>query len=265
MNVLKLTATQFFKPMSNGRTRPLLLGAETAAGMKREVVVKLRGRELTVQAQICELVAAPLAEALGLDVPVAAIVDVPPGFDAIVPSEHVAAVKASPGLNFGSIHLGAGFTSWAVGRTPHGIQRDHAAAIFAFDLLVQNHDRRSMNPNLWARSDRLGVYDHEAAFSPLYLPIIGGAPLPWVLDDQARLRFMEGHVFYSVLRGGRVDLGPFGEKLAALQDETIEALLSVVPEEWRRGNDLCEKIAGYLREAREQRTVILNLIRHILR
>ena len=210
---------------------------------------------------------AQLADDLGLDVPRAAIVEVPAGFEAIVTeADAAAAVKESPGLNFGSLHLGTGFTLWPPNRSPHGGQRDQAAAIFAFDTLLQNPDRRTDNPNLWARSDRLGVYDHEQAFSFLFLPIIGGAPKPWVAADQGTgFRFLERHIFYSPLRGSSFDLSPFEERLGALTDAQIEGYATSVPAEWREGNRVCEDISEYLREEREERTKLLSYIRHILR
>lgn len=252
--------------MGVGRTCPVLLGAEDAEGKAVEVVAKLRGPELSVKAQIAELVAAPLAAHLGLDVPRAAVVDVAAGFDEIVPASLAPAFRASRGANFGSVHLGTGFTTWAVGRAPTGVLRDQAAEIFAFDLLVQNADRRSTNPNLWTRSGRVGVYDHEMAFSFLHLPIIGGAPRPWVLADQAgAFRFMEGHAFYPALRGGKLNLGPFESRLAGLSDEVIQGLLEPVPAEWQQEHDLCAKTGDYLREAREERTAFLNFVNHLLR
>lgn len=244
----------------------MLLGAEDADGNSVEVVTKLRGRELGVKAQIAELVAAPLASHFGLEVPQAAVVDVPEGFDAIVPPDLAAAFRASPGRNFGSVHLGTSFTTWATGREPAGVHRDLAVTIFAFDLLVQNPDRRPSNPNLWSRSERLGVYDHEQAFAFLHLPIIGGAARPWVLADQARaFRFMEGHAFYPVLRGRKLDLGPFESRLEGLSDEVIQGLLEPIPMEWQQGHDLCAGMAGYLQEAREERIAFLNFAKHLLR
>jgi hypothetical protein len=266
MEVLRLTANQFIRPMSTGRTCPVLLGAEDADGGGFEVVTKLRGPELSINAQIAELVAAPLAALLGLEVPQSAVVDVAAGFEAIVPPNLVSVFRASPGLNFGSVHLGTSFTTWAVGRSPAGVQRDQAAEIFAFDLLVQNADRRPSNPNLWTRSERLGVYDHEQAFSFLYLPILGGAPRPWVLRDQAgAFRFMEGHAFYPMLRGAKLDLGRFESRLEALSDEVIEGLLGAVPAEWQQGHDLCARTAEYLREARAERRAFLDFVKHLLR
>ncbi len=267
MEILELTATQFIKPMSTGRNHPLLLGCENVDGDKFEVVVKFRGREMTEKAQIAELVTAQLADDLGLQVPQAAVVNVPVGFDTVIAErDAVKLVKGSTGLNFGSVHIGAGFTTWLPGRAPHGAQRDQAADIFAFDTLVQNHDRRAHNPNLWARSDRIGVYDHEQTFLFLVLPIIGGAPKPWAVTNHGNsFRFLEQHIFYTNLRGGRLNLGPFQEKLRALTDEQIQGYVDVVPTEWRNQGDFCNQIAGYLCEARQQRESLLNFIKHILR
>lgn len=267
MDVSQFTATQFIKPISTGRNRPLLLGCENAVAEQFEVVVKFRGREMDEKAQIAELVTALLADDLGLQVPQAAVVDVPVGFEAIIAEKDLAAmVKSSSGLNFGSIHLGAGFTTWPPEREPYGAQRDQAADVFAFDTLIQNADRRAVNPNLWARSDYLGIYDHEQAFSFLALPILGGAPKPWAVASHGKsFRFLEQHIFYRNLRGGRLDLGPFKEKLGALTDKEIQTYADSAPAAWRNKSDFCDRIVEYLREAREQRETLIQFIKHLLR
>jgi hypothetical protein len=128
--------------MSTGRNRPLLLGCENSAGNRPEVVVQFRGRQMDAKAQTAELVAAQLADDLGLQVPPAAVVDVPSGFEAVMADrELVKMVEGSPGLNFGSVHLGAGFTTWPPRREPHGAQRDQAADVSAFGTPVQNPGR----------------------------------------------------------------------------------------------------------------------------
>jgi len=68
--------------------------------------------------------------------------------------------------------------SWPSSTAARRIRRSTSAEIFAFDVLAQNPDRRAGNPNLWARSNRLGVYDQEQAFSFLSVPIVGGTPKP---------------------------------------------------------------------------------------
>lgn len=267
MEILQLTATQFIKPMSTGRNHPVLLGCEDSTGNAFEVVVKFRGKEMDVKAQIAELVTAQLADDLGLQVPQAAVVDIPAGFDGIVAEKDLAAmVKNSPGLNFGSVNLGAGFTTWPPGRNPVGAQRDQAADIFAFDTLVQNPDRRAVNPNLWARSDKLGVFDHEQAFSFLALPILGGAPKPWQAAKQPKsFQFLEQHIFYRSLRGGRLSLGPFEEKLGRLTGKQIQGYVDAVPAAWRKENDFCDQLAEYLGEARKYRESLIQFIKHLLR
>jgi len=267
MEVLQLTATQFIKPMATGRNRPLLLGCEDSAAQSFEVVVKFRGKEMDAKAQIAELVTAQLADDLGLQVPQAAVVAVPAGFDAIIYEKDLAAmVKTSPGFNFGSLNLGPGFTTWPPGRNPVGSQRDQAADVFAFDTLIQNPDRRAVNPNLWARSDKLGVYDHEQAFSFLALPIIGGAPKPWqAAKKPENFQFLEKHIFYRNLRGGRLDFGPFEENLGRLKDGQIQGYADAVPSAWRSKSDFCEQLIEYLGEARKHREKLIQFIKHLLR
>jgi hypothetical protein len=267
MEVLQLTATRFIKPMSTGRNRPLLLGCEGPCGDELEVVVKFRGREMTEKSQCSELIAAQLADDLGLQAPQAAVVDVQLGFEAIIPEKGLAEmVKNSPGSNFGSVHLGAGFTTWPPGRAPFGAQRDQAAEIFAFDVLAQNPDRRAGNPNLWARSNRLGVYDQEQAFSFLSVPIVGGTPKPWSVATQSEsFGFLKQHIFYHSLRGGPLNLGPFKEKLGALTEKQIRGYIDAVPAEWRGLGNFCGQVAAYLREARQQAEGLVNYIKHILR
>ena len=267
MEVLQLTATQFIKPMSTGRNHPLLLGCEDSAAQPFEVVVKFRGKEMDAKAQIAELVTAQLADDLGLQVPQAAVVEIPVGFDAIIAEKDLAAmVKNSSGLNFGSVNIGAGFTTWPPGRNPVGTQRDQAADVFAFDTLIQNPDRRAVNPNLWARSDKLGVYDHEQAFSFLALPIIGGAPKPWQAAKSAKsFQFLEQHIFYRSLRGGRLDFGPFKEKLGRLTDGQIQGYADAIPAAWRSQSDISDLFVEYLGEARKHRETLIQFIKHILR
>ena len=169
-------------------------------------------------------------------------------------------------MNFGSVNLGAGFTTWPPGRNPFGAQRDQAADVFAFDTLIQNPDRRAVNPNLWARSDKLGVYDHEQAFSFLALPIIGGAPKPWLAPKQPeRFKFLEQHIFYRSLRGGRLNFGPFKEKLGRLTDTQIQGFADAVPAAWRKENDFCDQMVEYLVEARKHREPLIQFIKHLLR
>lgn len=267
MEVLSLSADGFVRPMKVGRTGALLLACKDNGNRAFEVVVKLRGPEMTTKAQIAELVSAQLAADLGLEVPTPAVVDVPKGFEVIVSDPlAAAAVKRSPGLNFGCAHLGASFTIWPADRTPIGATRDQAAAVFAFDALVQNPDRRTTNPNLWSRSDRIGVFDHEQAFAFLYTTILGDPPRPWHPANQVTdFRFLEQHVFYAALRGGTVDLDEFEERLGKLTKRQVDGYFAPLPKEWLTGHDLCDKIRAYLIEAQKERSQLIAFLKHLLR
>lgn len=169
------------------------------------------------------------------------------------------------GLNFGTVNLGE-FTTWVVGQSPNGVQRDQAAAIFTFDVLIQNPDRRASNPNIWAKAGRLGVFDHDQAFTFLALPIIGGSLKPWIPADQVQgFAFLKEHVFYSGLKGKVFDLEPFETALAGLTDARLESYLRAIPPEWQREIDFSKQIVDYLAESRSQTRRLVSFVRHILR
>ncbi len=71
------------------------------------------------------------------------------------------------------------------------IEIAEAARIYAYDLITQNPDRRTDNPNCGSYGGRLVAYDFEMAFSFLYaIPGTGGEP--W---EVARLPFVANHIF----------------------------------------------------------------------
>ncbi|MCK7468807.1 MAG: hypothetical protein MZU91_12240 [Desulfosudis oleivorans] len=146
-----LTATRFDRRMTKGRTGPFLLECETVAGDAVEVVAKFNGPQLPVEGLVREALCAMLAADLGLPVPACYCVHLQPDFLAAVASTHgaeAAVLAAAVPVGFGSAKLPPGFSAWMPGRSiPKGMQQG-AAEIYAFDLLVQNPDRRPDNPNL---------------------------------------------------------------------------------------------------------------------
>lgn len=269
MEVPRLTAIQFWRPLHAGRTQPLLIGAADAGGQVHEVVLKPRGPELGVHGQIIELAAVRLAALLGLHAARPVIVEVTPEFAAAVPAPCGAALSESLGENFGTHHLGTGFTTWPIHRGLAAEVLDQAAAIYAFDLLVQNAHRRAPEPNVWARSGHLGVYDHEQAFTFLLQGEPGGRPQPWGgRHGSGGFRFLESHVFHAALRGRPFRLDRFQAGLAALGESAIAHLLEPLPKTWLEGpggGELRERLAIYLREAHHQRELLTSFVHHLLR
>ncbi len=266
MEAVYLSATQFVRAMTTGRTRPLLFVAEDTDGNAHEVIVKFRRGDFTHKGQVAELISALLASRLGLAVPTPAIVEVPAAFAELVPDSAADAVRDGGGPNFGSVLVEPGHTTWPQGTPIRGRLVDLAAEVFAFDLLVQNPDRRRGNPNLLARSESLVVIDHDQAFSFLYLPMIGGAGMPWEAKDHASdFGYMRNHLFYSELRGSRPNLGPFLTRLHGLQKADIRGLVDHVPEAWLPdGHDLCGQIIDYLATAAKNASEFIAMVRHLL-
>jgi len=243
-----------------------MLGCDDADGRIIEVVAKLRGREMNMKMQIAELITALFAPDVGIVSATPVLVEIPAEFHTIIGDRSISqTVTASSGLNFGTVNLGE-FTTWVVGQAPSGVQRDQAAAIFAFDVLIQNADRRASNPNVWARAGQLGVFDHDQAFTFLALPIIGGAPKPWIPADQVQgFAFLKEHVFYSGLKGKIFDLEPFEMALAALTDTQLESYLQAVPPEWRQEKGYSKQIVEYLAESRSEAKRLVSFAKHVLR
>jgi len=109
-----IKAVTFIKVLNSGRTQPSLMLCEDPEGHQIETVVKLRtGKESTPTGLVCELLASLLADDLDLLVPKPYLVDVDPGFHLCIPDAMLAdRFRNSSGLNFGSRHLGSGYTTW---------------------------------------------------------------------------------------------------------------------------------------------------------
>ena len=108
-----------------------------------------------------------------------------------------------------------------------------AAQIYAFDMLIQNPDRRDDKPNCANLRGRLVAYDHEMAFSFLY-PIVGSGR-PWEVPS-----FSQHHVFHRALRSpeskGEIDWTSVRQGLAAVEEQ-VEGLAQLVPDRWRAHAD----------------------------
>ena len=240
----RVTAVQFHRFMTSGRTRPLLCGCEDDSGNSvDDFVVKLRGgmggghRGL-----LCELLGSQLASYFGIAAPEPALVMIEIDFANLVAraeSKEAVGLQNSVGLNFGSRHL-RDVMAWPVDKAIPQVMRQAAVNIFAFDSLVQNPDRRFSNQNLFTRGDEIFVYDHELAFS--FLLDLAPAAEPWRLDRQ---QYLTDHVFYRQLKSKPIDLDGFALALSGLPGHRLDAMLDEVPSEWK--NEELSKIEQHLR------------------
>jgi len=107
-------------------------------------------------------------------------------------------VRRSVGLNFGTKKLPPGLNTWPKDRGIPVLVRALAAEIFAFDIIVQNPDRRRDNPNIQWKGGELYIYDHDLAFS-FVVPTIGWRP-PWTGEG---LDFLQEHISTGVSRAAK--------------------------------------------------------------
>lgn len=230
--VLDLIATHLHRELKSGRTKPLLLGCtDTKGNAAGDFVVKLSGAmDTRDRGPACEVIAVYLANFFGISHAEPAAVTIHPDLAAWLSnrrSELKGVLKSSPGPNFGT-RLLTDVTIWPTGQEIPPAMLGAASAIFTFDALISNDDRRMTNPNVLTRGSEMFVIDHEAAFSFLYL--IGGRKPKLDINQRKSLR---EHVFFYQLRKKAIDLSPFIARLADLTDKDLEKIFSGIPNEWR--------------------------------
>ena len=240
----RLTASQFHRFMSSGRTSPALCGCEDGLGNRvDDYVLKLRGGlDRGEGGLVCELLGSLLATHFSIAAPEPALVMVEADFAelvAIAEPRRADRLRNSIGLNFGSRQL-SGVSGWPVDRLVPEAMWQAAVNIFAFDALIQNPDRRFDNQNLLTRGNDIFIYDHELAFS--FLEAILPSATPWRLERQP---YLTEHVFYRQLKKKPIDLNGFTVALSALPGEPLGAILANVPPEWN--NEGLQKIEEHLR------------------
>jgi hypothetical protein len=224
-------ATTYERTFSAGRTKPAVFLCETdGLDAPCEVVVKFRsGMGQGVIGLASELLAALLARQLDIPTPEPMLVEIDPALaDGMSDADLRTRIRGSGGLNFGCRLLTGGYETWPVGRAIPFSLRQAALEMFAFDLLIQNPDRRREKPNLLWKGDELYAIDHEAAFSFVY-DILGGAD-PF---DVSSLPFVKNHVFFAQLRGKEHDLERFAGALETVTDERLQNMMQSLPPEWR--------------------------------
>lgn len=262
IHIPHVKAASVLQVLSSGRTTPCLLLCSNESGTDDEVVIKWRGAlETKGKGLIAELLASLLADDLGLPVPKPFFVEVEAGFIVGEGKPKLAAIaRDSVGLNFGSEKLPAGVGTWPKDKPIPVLLRPLAAEVFAFDVLIQNPDRRRDNPNLLWSGNELYLCDHEQAFSFL-MGVIGWQP-PWTGQGSD---FFRKHVFYQQLTGLAHNWDRLNGALEALTDTRLNEYLDAVPNEWRSNNDAADQIAEYLRKARQNRTALFGVINHLLK
>lgn len=229
-------AEYFVAVNTDGKTCPMQIDcsrrlAPDQPKQKRPYLVKSVGHpEVTEPALLFECVGNILAQHFGIQTPHPALID--------LSQEFVAAAAAHPDITRNGINLRAGLgvgVEYLAGLAP--IQKDvllqlprelsQAAAIYAFDMLVQNPDRtRGRKTNCALRNGNLLAFDFELCFS--FTRLLFGAPEPWKVDAQ----MSREHLFFLSLRRKTLDWSRFIQNLHELSDDKIDQLFASLPPSW---------------------------------
>lgn len=170
----RISPIQFDLAPKQGRTKPSFITCELASGEPIEVVAKFAGGcDLGNVSLAREIIGACLAGDLRLPVPEPFLIEATTEWvDTIPDPERRGKARRGSLIGFGSRLVIGQFDIWKPGNVISDAMLPAAAAIFTFDGIIQNPDRRSDNPNCLVRGDDLRIFDHELAFSH-DLPIFG--------------------------------------------------------------------------------------------
>jgi hypothetical protein len=260
----RVTAVEYVRPMESGRTSPLLVRCARDDASVVEVVVKFSGfcdqREENLA---MEAVAACLAADLGLPIPEPFLVSIQDEWADLVPvAERKSRILDSSRVAFGSRLVTGGYATWTPDTRISEGMADTAAAIFVFDAITQNPDRRSENPNCLVRGENIRIIDHELAFGQGI--ILGWRP-PWSVGGLNWLERKGAHIFRADLRrSGGVDYDAIKAMWLNVEDNRLKAYKGAVPADWAAAANRVQSALDLIRNARTKIDACLAEIQRVL-
>jgi hypothetical protein len=231
MAIEQLVGVRYDVPLREGGSLP----AVVATDRDGPYVVKFRGAGQGAKALIAELLAAGLAQPLGLPVPRPAVVTLEEGFGKAEPDPEIQDIlRGSVGANFGLAYMpGALAFDPAV---ESDVAPELAANVVWFDAFITNVDRTVRNTNILLWQGQPWLIDHGAA---LYVHHRWEG---WEARIQAPFPQIQEHVLLP-LAG---DLATADARLRpVLTEETIRRVVAVIPDEWLGGEAVFTDLAAH--------------------
>ncbi len=216
-DIRKVNVTRYVTPLREGGSLPAI--AEADDGFL--YVIKFRGAGQGVKALIAELIGGEIARALGFKVPEIVFAGLDTAFGRSEPDEEIQdLLKASVGLNLGLHYLSGAIT---FDPSVTHVSYKQASEIVWMDCLLTNVDRTPRNTNMLTWNKEIWLIDHGAA---LYFH---HSWENW--EEQAVRPFnqVENHV----LLPRAIELEEIDQEFKQiLTPERIEAIVSLIPDEW---------------------------------
>jgi hypothetical protein len=259
----RVTAIEHHSVVTSGKTHPSRIVCERSDGTTVEIVAKFSAscqeKELSLAR---EVIAACLAGDLGLPIPEPFLVDVPSDWAGQVRDEaQRARIQASSRVAFGSRLITGGYTIWQEETQVDEAMLPVAAAIFVFDAIVQNVDRRTDNPNCFVRGSQIRIFDHELAFS--HGLVIGWKP-PWALGGLKPMETPGFHIFRAGIVGREIDFAPIRTAWAGLSDGRLADYERTLPAEWASAAGAVQTALALIRDARDRIDACLAEVKRVL-
>jgi hypothetical protein len=209
--------TRYVTPLREGGSLPAI--AEADDGFL--YAVKFRGAGQGVKSLIAELIGGEIARALGLKVPEIVFAWLDEAFGRTEPDEEIQdLLKASVGLNLALHYLSGAITFDSAVDKPDPLL---ASRIVWLDCLLTNVDRTARNTNMLVWNKELWLIDHGAC---LYFH---HSWENWQAQATRPFMLIKDHVMLALA----TELNSVNESFRAiLTNERIDAIISLVPEEW---------------------------------
>jgi hypothetical protein len=196
-----------------------------------------------------ELIAACLAADLGLPVPEPLLVEIDDEWIGTISDAIIRArVAGSCRVAFGSTLMTGQYSVWNSGTPIPDTLRPTAAAIFVFDAIIQNADRREENPNCLVNGESVRIFDHELAF--MHRMILGWRP-PWAIGSLQVLEAPGKHIFRANLVGCAIDYAPIKAAWTGITDQRLAGYRQALPPEWMGSAASIDSAISLIRDARD--------------
>lgn len=215
-----------------GTTKPMLInGINTSTGCKSEYVVKyIKSQRMSSEASCREIIGSFIAKELDFHVPDPVLIEIDNNFvDTLIGNSSYQVASESIGINFGCKYI-TGIIQFINDEMINSDLLRQAADIFAFDIFTSNPDRRKDKPNMVTEGKRILIFDHELAFSFVFLLI--RSKTPWIIEE-SELIWIKKHYFYQALKNKECDFSNFVNKLSSLNENFWATVNVNIPEDWK--------------------------------
>lgn len=229
-----VNVVRYVTPLREGGSLPAIVEADD----EFMYVIKFRGAGQGVKALIAELIGGEIARLLGFKVPEIVFMQLDEAFGRTEPDEEIQdLLRASEGLNLALHYLSGAITFDALVNT---IDATLASQVVWLDCLLNNVDRTPRNTNMLIWHKELWLIDHGAS---LYFH---HSWHNW--EEQAKRPFMQ--VKDHVLLPQATELDKVNTAFSfMLSAERIQAIVSLIPDDWLAGGESPFESASEHRQA----------------